>query len=252
MRHERERHEEKTRRDAEHLRQREQLAGTLMGDLLTDRLNLPENAPPVPASPKLKRQTSPARRASPAQQASPARGKTKPTGTPTKAKTKRVTAPAARVARSPERRLGYYDQDRMDVNMADYANVRDSYDHVPTRQPAGPVRHSADSSTRAGDTDTSGFLGAYTQQLAEVDERPEDTLKAATENKENTAQPVTKTRPYTDFVRVQRPQVTRQTKGFTAEALSYTERLAQTGGSTQRSGTSTQRSQPSIYGMSRP
>ena len=247
IKREQERQTEKQHRDADALRWRQEQASHLMSDLLTDRLELPPEKPVIPVSPSTKRRSSPARKGQ------------IPT-TPTKSK--RIIGTTRHVSRSPERRYAnatHDDLDRMDINVEDYSDIRDSHDYVPLVPQQAPDRSglSTDNTLQSGSwrTGTSGVLGAYTQQLAEVDEIPEDTFKDSKQPSEASKEPSKEpparpapTRPFTDLVRLQRPHVTRQKKGFVAKPQSYVERLSQTGGGSTYRSNSSMRSQPSIYG----
>ena len=258
---------------------RRKAASELMGDMLTERPDLPPE--PLPERQSARRQTAPTGR--PGQR----------TTSTSPARRDKSYSPARRGAsRSPARvRPGMQkptqksawntDPDQTNLHMDDYRHVRDSKDYDRQFRHSGPQQRDqgfvqsgtvqresafAHSSHMSGhlsgalNTQTgtsSAGLRAYTRHLEDVQDsfEPDSEIKDATQpepgDQAEAGQPVYKPKPYTEKVRVQRPEVTRQNRPRPA-AKPYVERLSETSQTmnTPRSNTAADRlSQERLYGQ---
>lgn len=217
----------KQTRELEYAEQRCEMANRMMQDMLDDQLHLPPEpeVSPVKSSSKPHRQSqSPSRR--------------RPSGTV--------------IHRGPKHSspIRAYDPDSVDVNMDDYAHVRASHDFSALQRDQR-VRWSDE---MLAHTATESFTGAYTQQLEQMQtdtwdsERSHAAKRSPIPEESEPPQPRQQPKPFTELVRMRRPEMTRQQPGYKRKPVTYTERLSQLSGShTPRSQKENDKEYGSLY-----
>ena len=214
------------------MNRRKRLANTLMSEMMADRLELPKEPP----KPTHSRDTSPA---------------AKTTTMTTSKGGKRLTSPVRSRRQSPSRTITKEkDVDRMSVCPDSYMNIRDSYDYgqlvrSSQYQPASlseqrPTLRNHQTITKPipspghYDEDMEIPLQA-SRDMEDQFEDSRDTLVESQDLEEDSAVqrsakdqeiPFQSYVPYTELVKLQRPQATRTNPRTLKKASSYVDRLA--------------------------